>query len=82
MNILVYTSLWPNAERPNFAVFIKHRVAAFARMEGVKVRVVAPIPYFPKQLRLPFVPAHWLRSARLPDREEIAGLETFHPRHL
>ncbi len=82
MNILVYTSLWPNAERPNFAVFVKHRIAALARMDGVKIRVVAPVPYFPKQLRLPFAPAHWLRSARLPDREEIAGLETFHPQHL
>ena len=82
MNILVYTSLWPNAERPDFAVFVKHRVAAMARMDGVQVRVVSPVPYFPKQLQLPFAPAHWLRSARLPDRELVAGLETFHPRHL
>jgi teichuronic acid biosynthesis glycosyltransferase TuaC len=82
MNVLVYTSLWPNAERPNFAVFVKHRVAALARTEGVRIRVVAPVPYFPRQFPIPFAPAHWLRAARLPDQERIEGLETYHPRHL
>src|SRR5262249_46460963 len=82
MNILVYTSLWPNADRPNFAVFVKHRIAAMSRLNDIRIRVVAPVPYFPKKLQLPFVPSRWLRAARLPDREEIAGLETFHPRHF
>jgi glycosyltransferase involved in cell wall biosynthesis len=82
MNVLVYTSLWPNAERPNFAVFVQHRAAALARQPGVRARVVAPIPYFPNQLQFSFVPGHWLRDSRLPARETIAGLDTFHPRHL
>jgi len=86
MNILVFTSLWPNAEQPNFAVFVKHRVAAMSRIEGVNVRVVAPIPYFPEKIQLPildrFWPDHWRRMARIPGRELIAGIETFHPRHL
>ncbi len=50
MNILVFTSLWPNGERPNFGVFVKHRIAALTRIDGVSVRVVAPVPYFPKPL--------------------------------
>jgi glycosyltransferase involved in cell wall biosynthesis len=86
MNILTFTSLWPNAEQPNFAVFVKHRVAAMSRLEGVNVRVVAPVPYFPEKIRLPildrFWPGHWRKMARIPRRELVAGVETFHPRHL
>ena len=48
MNILTFTTLWPNAEQPNFGVFVKHRLAALAKLDGVNVRVVAPVPYFPR----------------------------------
>jgi len=82
MNVLVFTSLWPNSEQPNFGVFVKHRIAALARTDDVSVRVVAPVPYFPKLLALPFVPAHWRRAARIKEREIIADLETHHPRYL
>ncbi len=92
MNILTFTSLWPNIEQPNFGVFVKHRVAAMARFDGmpdgVDVRVVAPVPYFPKPLALlGQLPQHWLRLARVPEVEdptsgENDGLPTFHPRYL
>lgn len=84
MNILTFTSLWPNAEQPNFSIFVKHRIAAMAAREGVNVRVVAPMPYFPKTASLiPFVtPNRWRQMARVPEKEMIGGLETFHPRYL
>jgi teichuronic acid biosynthesis glycosyltransferase TuaC len=82
MNILVFTSLWPNGEQPNFGIFVRHRIAALARLEGVRVRAVAPVPYFPRPLAWPFIPAHWQRAARIPERETIAGIETYHPRYL
>jgi len=89
MNILTFTSLWPNVERPNFGVFVKHRAAAMARLDGVDIRVVAPVPYFPKLIAsaLPHavlkpLPPHWPRLARVPAFEEIEGLPTFHPRYL
>ncbi len=82
MNILVFTSLWPNSEQPNFGLFVRHRVAALSKLDGVSVRVVAPVPYFPKHLNSPILPEHWRRAARIPERETIAGIETFHPRHL
>ncbi len=86
MNILVFTSLWPNAEQPDFGVFVKHRVAAMSNLDGVSVRVVAPVPYFPRALRSRLFdglwPERWLRAARIPDRETIAGIDTFHPRHM
>lgn len=82
MNVLTFTSLWPNSAQPNFGIFVKHRAVALAQQPGVNVRVVAPVPYFPKALAFDFVPAHWRRQALLPERERIAGLETFHPRYF
>lgn len=86
MNILTFTSLWPNAEQPDFGVFVRHRVQAMAQPAGVTV--VAPVPWFPQSFTrsLPLavlnrIPAHWQRAARVPEREVIGGLETFHPRH-
>ncbi|MEP7338010.1 MAG: glycosyltransferase family 4 protein [Acidobacteriota bacterium] len=83
MNILTFTSLWPNIEQPDFGAFVKHRVAAMARLDGVDLRVVAPVPYFPKSLAaLSPLPDRWRRTARLPEAEEIEGLPAFHPRYL
>ncbi len=82
MNILVFTSLWPNGGQPGFGVFVKNRIAAMARLDGVSVRVVAPIPYFPKRLRFSIAPERWRRMALIPEREMIDGIETFHPRCL
>jgi len=82
MNVLVFTSLFPNHEQPDFGVFVKHRVAALARLPDVDLRVVAPVPYFPKQLILPIAPTHWQRAARIKACELIDGLTVYHPRYL
>ena len=83
MNILVFTSLWPNAEQPNLGLFVKNRIVAMSRLENINARVVAPIPYFPK--KIPFEslwPARWRMAARVPDRELIDDIDTFHPRYF
>ena len=82
MNILTFTTLWPNSEQPNFGLFVKQRAAALAEQPDVRLRVIAPVPYFPKWLDFDFVPAHWRRMARVAERETVAGLETFHPRYF
>ncbi len=82
MNVLVFTSLWPNSEQPNFGIFVKNRIAAMAQLDDVNIRVIAPVPYFPRRLQSSFIPSHWRRPARIPDREMIAGIDTYHPRHL
>ena len=82
MNVLTFTSLFPNHEQPNFGVFVKHRAAALAQQPNVRVRVVAPVPYFPKSLNFSFVPAHWQRMASLAESETIAGLPVEHPRYF
>ncbi|MFN0111960.1 MAG: glycosyltransferase family 4 protein [Blastocatellia bacterium] len=83
MNILTFTTLWPNAEQPNFGVFVKHRVAAMARLEDVNVRVVAPIPatrLLPRAVLARSL--RWQQMARAPEQEVIGGLPTLHPRYL
>ncbi len=82
MNVLTFTSLFPNREQPNFGVFIKHRAIALAQQPNLNLRVVAPVPYFPKSLNFGFVPVHWQRMACLPEQEVIAGLATSHPRYF
>lgn len=82
MNILVFTSLWPNSEQPNFGIFVKNRMTRLAQLDGIDIRVVAPIPYFPRWLQSSLIPDHWRRKARILNQELVAGIETFHPRHL
>src|SRR5262245_37305454 len=82
MNILVFTSLWPNSEQPNFGVFVKNRIAALAQLDGIEVRVIAPVPYFPELFQSAVIPARWRQMARIAEREVHDGIETLHPRYL
>jgi glycosyltransferase involved in cell wall biosynthesis len=82
MNILVFTSLWPNSEQPNLGVFVKNRIVALSQLDGIDVRVAAPVPYFPELFQSAIIPARWRRMARIAEREAIEGIEIHHPRHL
>lgn len=76
MKVLVFTSLYPNHLAPNFGVFIKERMTAFAR-RGHEVRVVAPVPYYP-HLKI----GSRAQYARIEPQEEIEGLTVYHPRYF
>ncbi|MCF6246269.1 MAG: glycosyltransferase [Desulfobacula sp.] len=78
MNVLVYTSLFPNSLDLNFGVFIKKRMGAFKNLDGCNIIVVAPIPYCPKWRFL----KKWTYFAHMPKFEIIDGVEVFHPRYL
>ncbi len=77
MNILVFTSLFPNNVRPHHGVFIQERMTRVASLPGVKVRVVAPVPWFPP-LRLG---SRYLYS-QVRREETIEGLPVSHPRYF
>ena len=79
MRVLTFTSLFPNQQQPNYAVFIKNRMAAVNNLDNLEVRVVAPVPWFPK-----VIPGEgrWQHLARIPDQEVIDGLQVNHPRYL
>lgn len=76
--ILTFTSLFPNSEQPGLAVFIYQRTAHLARLPGNLVRVVAPVPYAPKFKPMP----NWLATARIPQEEQVGGLDVHHPRYF
>jgi glycosyltransferase involved in cell wall biosynthesis len=76
MRVLVFSSLYPNAAMPQLGLFVHRRAEAVSRA-GAEVRVVAPVPYFPR-----FVPIErWRVFAEVPDRERRSGLEVTHPRY-
>ena len=77
MNVLVFTSLYPNNVWPQHGVFVKERMTTFAQIEGCSVKVVAPVPYFP-----PIKIGHRSRFSQIMRREVIEGLEVYHPRYF
>lgn len=77
MQILTFTTLYPNAARPNYGVFVENRLRHLAATAGVTTRVVAPVPWFPSTS--PTFGA-WALHARAPRRERRRGFEIEHPR--
>lgn len=49
-----------------------------SRREGLEIKAVAPVPYFPRLL--PF--GRWGRMASIPKQEEFGGLAVLHPRYF
>src|ERR1700683_438310 len=77
MKILTFTSLFPNAERPNFGIFIYQRLAHLVRRQGTTAEVIAPVPYFPPWLDS----ENWGSFARIPSSETIHAFRVYHPRY-
>lgn len=79
MNILSITTLYPNAERPTFGVFVENRLRKLAERPGVRLRVVAPVPWFPFR-HSAF--GRYGSLARLPLIERRHGIDISHPRYV
>lgn len=77
MNILTFTSLFPNAARPDFGIFVYQRTAALSRSRGDAMQVVAPVPYFPSWAPI----KRWHIWSQVPERETVDRLSVFHPRY-
>lgn len=77
MKVLVFTSAYPNNIWPNHGVFVKERMSHLARLNGCKVKVIAPVPYFPPVK----IGSRWLFS-QVSRREIIEGVEVYHPRYF
>jgi len=78
MQILTFTSLFPNSADRTFGVFIYQRMAHVDKRSGNKVHVVAPVPYLPSWLKS----THRGAMARIPRVEQIGELTVYHPRYL
>lgn len=79
LRILTFTTLYPNAERPQYGVFVENRLRHLLASGAVTARVLAPVPYFP--LRSERFGAY-AAFARVPAREVRFGIDIEHPRFL
>ncbi|GAA0746814.1 glycosyltransferase family 4 protein [Sphingomonas sp. ABOLD] len=79
LRVLILSTLFPDAARPNFGIFVERQTRALAARDGVEVRVVAPrgLPPFPLD-RHP----RYAALADQPAREDWNGLAVHRPRFL
>jgi len=79
LRVLILSTLFPDASRPNFGIFVERQTLSLAQREDVEVRVVAPVGVPPWPLS-----AHprYAALSALPRREEWKGLRVDRPRFL
>jgi len=77
MNILVLTTLYPNNVQHRHGIFIENRVKELVkRYPEAKVKVIAPVPYFPS-----FLPVkEYKKYSKVVSKEIRANIEVIHPK--
>lgn len=79
LRVLVLSTLFPDASRPNFGIFVERQTLSLAERDDVEVRVVAPRGLPPGPLaRL----GRYAALAALPAHEQWKGLRVDRPRFL
>ncbi|MGE0668551.1 MAG: glycosyltransferase family 4 protein [Sphingomonadales bacterium] len=78
MNILSFTTLYPNAAQPVLGVFVENRLRRLAETGRVNLTVVAPVPWFPFASK---AFGRYAAYAEVPAHEVRHGIEVFHPRY-
>ncbi|TZG25140.1 glycosyltransferase [Sphingomonas montanisoli] len=76
LKVLTLSTLFPDATRPTFGVFVERQTVGLAARDNVEVKVVAPIGLPPAPLQ---GESHKALAA-LPLRENWKGLEVYRPR--
>jgi glycosyltransferase involved in cell wall biosynthesis len=79
VEIVSFTTLYPNAAQPNHGVFVENRLRHLVASGQVHTRILAPSPWFPVGATL--LP-RYTHFARVPDHEARHGLEILHPRFV
>ena len=77
LRVLTLSTLFPDASRPNFGVFVERQTLGLAAHPDVDLRLVAPLGLPPWPLSRH---AHYAALAALPERETWKGLTTYRPR--
>lgn len=78
IQLLVFTTLYPNAIQPRHGVFVEERLRHLVGSGHVSATVVAPVPWFPFRHRRFGAYASF---AKIPARERRHGIEILHPRY-
>ena len=79
LRVLTLATLFPDAVRPNFGVFVERQTLGLAALDDVEVSVIAPVglPPFPLSLH-----ASYRALTTLPQQEVWKGLRVDRPRFL
>ncbi|MEG3162999.1 glycosyltransferase [Sphingomonas sp. PB2P19] len=77
LRVLTLSTLFPDATRPNFGVFVERQTLGLAAHPDVRLKAVAPLGLPPGPLR--HLPARAALAA-LPDRQNWKGIEVLRPR--
>ena len=77
LRVLILSTLFPDASRPNFGIFVERQTLSLAARDDVEVRVVAPLglPPFPLSHL-----SRYAALAALPRHEQWKGLTVDRPR--
>lgn len=78
MNVLTFTSLFPNSIVPNFSAFVARRMSSWAARHAERWAVIAPVPYFPQ---LP-ISTPWDLYSKVSREEKLGTWRVLHPRYL
>ncbi|MET0106815.1 MAG: glycosyltransferase family 4 protein [Sedimenticola sp.] len=79
INILVITSLYPNAEQYRHGIFVETRLRHLINSGEVNAEVIAPVPWFPFKSKY-F--GSYSKYSRIPSSEDRNGIRIYHPRYL
>ena len=79
LRVLTLSTLFPDADRPTFGIFVERQTRGLAARDDVAVEVVAPVPLPPGPLARV---AHYRKRAALPLHEVRNGLSVHRPRCL
>lgn len=78
MNVLTFTSLFPNSLVPNFSAFVARRMSSWAARHAKRWAVIAPVPYFPQ---LP-ISTPWDLYSKISREEKLGTWRVLHPRYF
>lgn len=79
LRVLTLSSLFPDASRPNFGVFVERQTLGLAAHPDVELKLVAPVGLPPWPLSRA---RHYAALAALPEHEVWKGVECWRPRFL
>ena len=75
--LITFTNLFPSSEFPTHGLFVRERMRRVAARTGMDWVVVCPVPSVPRILRR----GDYARWASMPSREQVDGVEVWHPRY-